>query len=1450
LLPVVFEYPSVPVSFDQFCADCETSGLLTADEVAAARAGLGESTDPQQLARALVKGEKLTAFQAQQVYAGKGKALVLGNYVLLDKLGQGGMGAVYKASHRRMKRIVALKVLSPDLTKTEEAVSRFLREVEATGRLQHPHIVNAFDADCVGKTHFLVMEYVEGSDLSSLVKAKGPLAVDKAVHCVVQAAKGLEYAHSQGIVHRDIKPANLLLDKAGVVKILDMGLARFSDAKGAAELTQSGAVMGTVDYMPPEQALSSKSADHRSDIYSLGITLWYLLTGRAAYDGDSLMAKLLAHSQQPIPSLKAACAAVPASLDAVFQRMVAKKPEDRFPSMTDALAALEQALLPGASAPSLMSVRSEASRLDEAFGELDRAVTEQRVAATGTIVLPPNQGTAAPKPTPATARKSSPGNPKRPVPLRSPLSVSTLPPHLRYGAIGGAVLAVLALLWWGVRPGSPRPPAVADTTAGKPSPAAPKTDPSPEKPPTPLKWPFNESTAISRQAAWAKHLGQNVVEKNSLGMEMVLIPPGSFKMGSPPTEVGREKHEDQVSVTLTKPFRMARTEVTIAQYRAFADETGYVTAAESGGGGFGRSATEDGQTSRPGISFRKPAYPLADDHPAMYLNSTDAQKFCEWLGQREGRVYRLPTEAEWEWTCRAGTVERFQCGNHVNDLVRVGNVGDASMRKRFPGWNEVQGDDGFTYTAPVGRFAANPFGVHDLVGNLSEWCADGYADHLPGGIDPLVEELSHNQRTARGGFWFSDPQDNRSAKRWARDAGSLADFIGFRPVEVLPASLQQKNSSVTHPEPPPAPTSPAPLQWPFNEAAAKNGQSTWAKHLGQEVVQKNSLGMDLVLIPPGEFRMGAIDSEQKGAPSKVTGRVRITRPFLLASREVTRRDFSEFTRQSAYRTEAERGVVSGHGVEGENFTQTPAYSWKNTGFTQSDDHPVVNVTWNDAVAFCDWLSKKENRTYRLPTEAEWEYACRAGTTTRFQHGDDPEGLVTLGNVPDALATERFPNFIGIKGRDGFVFSAPVGSYRTNAFGLYDMHGNVWEWCSDWAGAEYRSTIALDDPTGPTTGVARMVRGGSWYNSLDGCESGFRVGFPAEFATFNFGFRIALSVTATSQPSPAPAPPPSTLPASSAPTSLQSPFNEAAAKAAQLAWANILSQPIIQKNGLGMDLVLIPPGSFTMGSPASEPERDAAETQTPATIAQPFRFGRTEVTVGQYRAFVADSGYKTAAERDGKGALGVEADGRWRQKPEYNWSNTGFTQGDDHPVVNVNWYDAVAFCEWLSKKESQPYRLPLEVEWEWACRAGTATPWHHGDDPTKLDKVANLRDATLKEKDPALTGFAGRDPFPYTGPVGSFPPNPFGFVDMHGNVAEWTLAPGDIELLTANTPLSTLPASSGIRIKCGGGWYEQPKNCRAARRFPIDRQQARLNGGFRIVLGFSGARVEPVPPPAP
>ncbi len=352
---------------EQFFRDLSESRLIPAEEVTSLQKALKGSKAPptvQEVAKLLVQSGKLTEYQAATISQGRPQSLILGEYVLLNVLGKGGMGVVFLARHRLMDRVVALKTL-PSAAIKPETVQRFYREVKAAARLSHPNIVTAFDAGEQAGTHYLVMEYVVGRDLAAIVKENGPLPLRQAIDYVQQAARGLDFAHKHGVVHRDIKPRNLLLDQEGVVKILDMGLARLNedlvDAPEAAELTGAGQILGTVDYMSPEQAEDVRSADRRSDIYSLGCTLFYLLTRRPVYGGETILKRILCHRDEPVPSVMELRPDCPARLDAAIQWMLAKRPEDRPQTMAEVIVELENCLENPEAAPPLTAPMPEGS---------------------------------------------------------------------------------------------------------------------------------------------------------------------------------------------------------------------------------------------------------------------------------------------------------------------------------------------------------------------------------------------------------------------------------------------------------------------------------------------------------------------------------------------------------------------------------------------------------------------------------------------------------------------------------------------------------------------------------------------------------------------------------------------------------------------------------------------------------------------------------------------------------------------------------------------------------------------------------------------------------------------------------------------------------------------------------------------------------------------------------
>jgi len=347
--------------------------------------------------------------------------------------------------------------------------------------------------------------------------------------------------------------------------------------------------------------------------------------------------------------------------------------------------------------------------------------------------------------------------------------------------------------------------------------------------------------------------------------------------------------------------------------------------------------------------------------------------------------------------------------------------------------------------------------------------------------------------------------------------------------------------------------------------------------------EKNSIGMIMVLIPAGEFVMGQkFTEEEKEAGLKdfsgetFTHRVRISKPFYMGKHEVTVAEFKQFVKATGYQSDSgkpraeeddakassddqpDRCGCAGPNLRGDSNAKQPvgpgspeesggerqrsssgdrknptrkaasgediaawppACDWRDPGFPQTESHPVACINWHDAQAFCRWLSEKEGVVYRLPTEAEWEYACRAGTRTHYYNGNDPEKLPEIANVADESAMGKLKYYapwrIPIKADDGYAFTAPVGRFRANSFGLHDMHGNVWEWCGDWFAADYYRKSPVEDPSGPKEGHARILRGGAFGSHSSVARSGHRYWLPPTERADSFGFRVVREAYTTS-----------------------------------------------------------------------------------------------------------------------------------------------------------------------------------------------------------------------------------------------------------------------------------------------------------------------------------------------
>jgi serine/threonine protein kinase len=341
--------PSMKPEVDLAIAELVKHGVIHKDEIDSALEKYPEAAsidDRDALGDFLEQIGLITAFQAGELRNKRIADLAMANYLILDRLGEGGMGTVFRARHKRMRRIVALKVLNPEIQENPDHLQRFQREIETLARLNHPGVIQAYDADFGPSGFFLVLELVEGNDLDGIVRKHGPLPVSEAIDAMIQSAKALQYVHDQGMVHRDIKPQNLMRNRQGDIKVADLGLVRLTEAESSDDhnkqgLTQQFTIAGTLEFMAPEQAENTSGVDNRADIYSLGCSLYYILAGKNVYTGKSVMDKLMAHMTHPIPSIRELRTDVSEKLDNVFKKMVAKTVDQRYQTMNEVVADLE-----------------------------------------------------------------------------------------------------------------------------------------------------------------------------------------------------------------------------------------------------------------------------------------------------------------------------------------------------------------------------------------------------------------------------------------------------------------------------------------------------------------------------------------------------------------------------------------------------------------------------------------------------------------------------------------------------------------------------------------------------------------------------------------------------------------------------------------------------------------------------------------------------------------------------------------------------------------------------------------------------------------------------------------------------------------------------------------------------------------------------------------------------
>ena len=960
-----------------------------------------------------------------------------GGYRVLEVLGVGGMGIVFRAEDPQLQRQVALKAMKPAVATSRSAKDRFLREAQATAAIEHDNIVHIYQVGEDLGVPFIAMQFLRGESLQDRLARESRLSPAEVVKIGREMADGLEAAHRQDLVHRDIKPDNIWLEEgSGRVKIVDFGLVRSADSD--AGLTQAGMVLGTPRYMAPEQA-QGQVVDHRCDLFSLGSVLYRVASGKSPFEGRNITATLIAVAQAAPKPVAEVYKEIDPDLAALIMRLLSKDRDAR---------------------------PQTAAEVSQQLADLGRKIdTSDGVSSTG-----PSDTLAA--------RDSFPIRPvveKLPTIVKQPARRTTPRPSMKAGVSGG----------------NNRTKWIAAGLGGA----------------------LVLLAAIVFFARIGKYDVQITLEDESMSLKI-----------------------DGESVVIEgndAPIRLSAGDHTLhVEMNGFESDTDSFTVKKDGKNAVHVARLEGKLSIIPG---GKPVVPSGS-----VASSAKPRTGSPSIGRTQPPGGRPVTDSsDWRpifdgktldgWQLFGGTPEDWKVVDGVLTGTGAGNK-LVYTRERF---------DDVIVRVECRLSSGSNSGVYVRSGQNADFTNSGYEAQLavpgaPGASAKLQTGAVWSfawfaEQLIQPDEWFTLEMEARAKRIQVRVNGrTTADFeddsftsghvalqghnagspVEFRKIEIL--ALDHRADQSALPAPPPAAVSP------FDAKQARAHQEVWAKHLGTTVETTNSVGAKMVLIPPGEFLMGSTDEQVEAALKdadefKVDQRTKdriqnaerpqhkvvLTKPFLIGATEITIGQFKKFS-ATGYQTEAEKQAIGTKTASPPNAsapsqppaaTPQPVKTYLNPGYSVTDDSPAAQITWNDAVAYCRWLTAQEKVIYRLPTEAEWEFACRAGTTTQYSFGDDAAFLDLYGWY--------------IKNQSGN--SQPVGTKLPNAFGLFDMHGNLFEWCQDFWNEKWYELSPTNDPTGSTYIVGWVMRGGCWNFSATHSRSAYR--HTLAYRDLNVGFRV-------------------------------------------------------------------------------------------------------------------------------------------------------------------------------------------------------------------------------------------------------------------------------------------------------------------------------------------------------
>ena len=1009
----------------------------------------------------------------------------LGGFVLLKELGKGEMGATYKAYEKTLGRYVAIKVMHGALGDDPSRVESFMSEGRALASLDNPNIVRVFSLGQEKHQPYIAMELISGGGMEKLFSKDKPLDEVRTLEVITGVARALKAAGEIGLIHGDVKPENIMLSDKGRPKLVDFGIARFGGGK-----ISEGDALGTPYYVAPEQ-VERGSVDHRADIYSLGATMYHALAGEAPFTGDSLMTVLYARIKKPVPDIGKVRPSLHPETVEVLTRMLQKDPEDRYANYDDLLKDLMRACW--AAGAEILHDSEEAIPVAQKLSGFDWSKFVWPLAGLVALVLAVGvwaaffRGSDEPEQPPPVATTQKVVKVDAPVlshpgglvsgPVKVTVTCKT-PDAAIYYTTDETVPTEDSPLYRGaitVSPGSTlRVRAFRDEWKMSPVVEATyKQDPKVLTSIVKIRSMANSAWENVEKFDHAQGFGAKIDQCKKLHSQASdLYAKNAYAACRAPyaaltklcgqleklqarrlaamkvqTAAHAAKQRIVPAGTSLAPVNMQKIDEAIGQANILFEQ-----------GNFDQAAA---------------IWKTVDKHADAELSavlSKAAQAFQSTLKQHDvkqldkyGGEPWTQAKAAFEITRAAKTLEERiaaakQCGQAAENLPKIANA--AAQAARAAAQNAVN--------------AAKAAELKKKLDDAKTLASKGSFKKALDAVDALLKI----------------------------DAGNVAAVT-------LRAEIKVKMR----------------LLLPMGTIKINNRD-----HKGPDI--------QLLWIPAGEFNMGSPKTEKGRTTSERLHKIQISKPFYIGELEITRQYYEFFHRariEAAIELGAKKFVrrkgkepnqheinqirhkvnkeietirkkSTVYGWNGKRWGKVANIWWNRPGFGSNHTSPVTCVSWTEANAFCKWLSEQTGKTVRLPTEAEWEMACRAGTQTAYGFGDDSADLHKFGNYADK--SSKLPD--SDKDHDDRQpFPLIVGRLGANLWGLKDMHGGVAEWCSDRSGVYRADTV---DPVGPPSGRKRIVRGGSWFSPAKACRSAARDSLAPSSRNTATGFRIVVEAS--------------------------------------------------------------------------------------------------------------------------------------------------------------------------------------------------------------------------------------------------------------------------------------------------------------------------------------------------